>query len=95
LEIKFKVQRRFSISQLNELLDEGGSVILIYDTKKTGSHAVFIDAKKDDYYRVWNRAKGTKPWCLKKEIAKAIRRSVSKPGHLYAYIFQKDARLKK
>lgn len=88
LQIKFKVRRRASLEDIDKILEKDGSIILIYLTKRKTSHAVFIDSKKDDFYRIWNRMRGALPWCPKNSLKRALERSQKDSSDLYVFIFQ-------
>lgn len=88
LKIPFKKRRSLTIQELDSVLDSGGSLILAYVTEKGTSHAVFIDARKPRRYRVWNRVKSWGPWWSYRTVKADIKRSLTRSGELYAFVFQ-------
>ncbi len=86
LKVRFKVKRKFSVADLDALLDAGGCCILAYCTK-FGGHAVFIDKRTSNGYRSWNRVKGKPPFFSKKDLQIALRRSVGR-RNLHVYTFE-------
>lgn len=88
LRVHFKVRKKFTLNDLDDLLEAGGSCILVYKTAARSSHAIFIDKKLPTGYRSWNRKKGTPPQFEREDLEKAIKYSTRKAGGLYAYIFK-------
>jgi hypothetical protein len=88
LKMRHQRKRDFTVQDFEAHLAAGNAMILIYDTKKNGSHAVFVDAMNETHYRAWNRRKGSEPWVEKSYLQNAIARS-RKKKHLYAFLFAK------
>jgi hypothetical protein len=87
MRLKFRVRKKFTVKDLNTLLDGGGVCIFIYDTSR-GGHCVFIDKRVEGGYRAWNRRKGDPPFFSQEDMEKAIKVSTRKAGGLYAFTFQ-------
>jgi len=89
LQIPFKVKRTLTVPEVNAILDGGGSIILIYATKrKHEDHCVFIDTRAKDAYRTWNRMLKCPPLMLRDELETTLRRSSARKSKLFAFIFQ-------
>lgn len=91
LKVRNKKINNFSVERMEKHLNEGGSLMLIYDTFLPGSHVVFIDRMTDCQYRAYNNQRGGSPWIKKRHIRTAIRRSLRRPGHLCAFLFAKPS----
>lgn len=85
--VKFKVRKKFTIEDLNALLESGGSCIFVYQTPAGSNHVVFIDRRLQGGYRSWNRKKGWPPFFSDADMAETIVRS-AKRNQLYVYAFQ-------
>lgn len=88
LTIKYTLNHRCVTSDIDEALDNGNGILFLYRTKKGNHHAVFIDAREDKAYRVWNRfsSKAKGPWCVRKFITDAVKRTLRHDRHCLAFI---------
>ena len=87
LKLRHRARRDLSLSELNKHLDDGGSLLLTYVTATDFLHAVFIDGRTENSYRVWNAVNHRTPWVGRDEMRAILRRSRAS-NQLYAYLFQ-------
>lgn len=94
LQVPFRKYRSFTAEDIDRWLALGQSLILIYDTKTSGSHAAFIDAASETSYRIWNRKMGsTQPWHSKEYVRQAIERTNANNNGLFAFVFEPGDRV--
>jgi len=89
LTMDFSYRQRIVTRELDQALDSGKGVILLYKTEEATYHAVFIDAKTPKKYRVWNsglKVPGT-PWLKRGVVTKAIKRTLKTNKRCEAFIF--------
>lgn len=88
LKVRFRKYRKFGLKDIDRAIAEGSSIVLMYETRRFGGHAVFIDATSKKRIRVWNRTQGHFPWYSRRDVSDDLRRSVRRgTGHPHVYVF--------
>lgn len=84
LKIKFTLRRDLTLPELDETLDRGGAVLLTYLSRTQFLHCVFVEARTESGYRVWNAVESKTPHLTREVMRECLDRS-RRSKEIWAY----------